>query len=863
LRDILGILPKPSRYTGIEEGSAHKNPADVRLRIALAFPDMYEVGMSYLGQKIIYGLVNEHDGWAAERVFTPCAQGGAVLKANKAPLCSLESDTPLAEFDVIGFSVTHELCYTNILYMLDLAGLPLYGSERKNDVYPLIVAGGGCTMSAEAMAPFFDVMFLGDGEEAMADFLQLVEKAKTGRQAKTWILEEAGKIPGLYIPEYFKAAKSRTAPEPLKPDYTVIKRRIIASLDEAPYPLRQPLPFGAVHNRLSLEIARGCTRSCRFCQAGMLYRPVRERSLATLENLLEKCLNTTGYDDVSFLSLSTGDFSALKTLFTGAVERCAREQVAVSLPSLRVGSIDDSIMERMAGIRRTGATLAPEAGSQRLRDVINKGITEEEILLHTQKLFEHGWQQIKLYFMLGLPAETDEDLYAIIDLCRKVRDAAGPGIKRLQVTASVSIFVPKPHTPFQWEDQICPEEMQRRVDLLLAASKAEKRIKIRWHKPQMSFLEGILSRADRRLAPVIESAYRKGALFTAWVDQFSLDPWLEAMREHALDPGEFTAGFALDAALPWEHLDSGIDKKFLLRERAKGLAAEPTPDCRYSACQGCGVCADGLANMLNFEKRDQDAHKPRLDAYGRVITREEQTNRKSAPPALSASLTAKVSHYQVWYSKKDQAVFISQLEIQTIFERAMRRGLLPLAFSQGFNPSPLVSFARALPVGVASNCEWLSLYLREARQAEEVRAAFVGLPPGLLIESVQKLPLGRRPGESVTETYLVQWKGQEERKALFIQAAQAVADCSVLPWTKKGKKQDTALDIKTILPIVRKAFSPEREDEPAFEFVFDWSDSYISPLTVVLTGLGLALPDRDENAFSSHELLLSKISMSQ
>jgi radical SAM family uncharacterized protein/radical SAM-linked protein len=862
LRNILSILPKPSHYIGIEEGSTHKNLCDVRLRVALAFPDMYEVGMSYLGQKLLYGLINEHEGWAAERVFTPDVQGGGILKTNSAPLCSLESDTPLAEFDVLGFSVTHELCYTNILYMLDLAGIPFYSSERKSNTYPLIVAGGGCTLAAEAIAPFFDVMCLGDGEEMLPDLLQLLEKAKAELRPKNWILEQASKIPGLYIPEFFKSTGTRTPPLPLKPDYTSVTRRVLQSLDNAYYPLRQPVPFGAVHNRLTLEIARGCTRSCRFCQAGMLYRPVRERSLENLENLMEKCLNSTGYDDISYLSLSTGDFSALKTFFTSAIERCAREQISVSLPSLRIGSIDDSIMESMAGIRRTGATLAPEAGSQRLREVINKGITEEEIILHTQKLFEHGWQQIKLYFMLGLPTETDEDLYAIIDLCRKVRDAAGPGIKRLQVTASISIFVPKPHTPFQWEDQISIDEMQRRIDLLLNAAKAEKRIKIRWHKPQMSFLEGIFSRSDRRLAPVIESAYRKGALFTAWIDQFQLEPWLEAMQEQKLEPKEFTAGFALDAALPWEHLDSRVSTEFLLKERAKGFAATLTPDCRYDSCQGCGVCADGLSNVLNFKERDQSAHKPRLDAYGRVITRENQAgpngqdNNKNAPPVLSASLVAKVNHYRIWYSKKEQAVFISQLEIQAIFERALRRGALPLAFSQGFNPAPLLSFARALPVGVASNCEWLSLYLREARKEEEVWKAFKELPPGLRIEKVTKLPLGQRPEESISETYLVQWSGQEERKNLFTQAIEVFSGCSELPWIKKGKKHDKELDIKAIIPVVRPSGTKNIAD---FEFVFDWSNHYTSPLALTLAALGLSLPEQDENAFSSHEFLLTKI----
>ena len=338
----------------------------------------------------------------------------------------------------------------------------------------------------------------------------------------------------------------------------------MADFDRAAYPEKQVVPFGAVHNRLSLEIARGCTRGCRFCQAGVLYRPARERSLPNLEKILENCLNDTGFDDVSFLALSTGDFSALKTLFLGTMDRCEAEQISVSLPSLRVGSIDDDIMRRLAGIRRTGATLAPEAGSQRLRDIINKGVTEEGLMLHVRKLFEHGWQQVKLYFMIGLPGETQEDIEAIVDLCRKARDAAGRGMPRLQVTAAISPFVPKSHTPFQWEPQITLEQVRERVQYLRDAFRAEKCLKLRWHEPEMSFLEGVLSRADRRIADVVEKAYRKGAIFASWMDHFSIDPWLESLAECGLTAEEFTGARELDAPLPWDHLNAGVSREFLL-----------------------------------------------------------------------------------------------------------------------------------------------------------------------------------------------------------------------------------------------------------------------------------------------------------
>lgn len=403
MRSLLPLLPKPSRYAGIEDNACRKDPARVRLRLALAFPDTYDVGMSYLGQKILYGIVNEHPHWWAERVMAPEREAGALLRAHEAPLCTLESDTPLARLHCLAFSITHELCYTNVLYMLDLAGIALRTADRPQDLAacPLVIAGGGALLSAEPLAPFMDLMVLGDGEESLPDVLHLLEKALEQGWTRQRLLLEARLIPGVYVPSLFEP-ESAAAHAPLRPlaeDYTRPARRIVADLNKAAYPARQVVPVGAVHNRLSLEIARGCTRGCRFCHAGMVCRPVRERSLENINDLLSHCLRETGFDEISFLSLSTGDFSALKTLCHGVLDRCAREQISLSLPSLRVGSIDDEIIGRMADLRRTGCTLAPEAGSQRLRDVINKGVSEEDLLLHAQKLLEHGWRQVKLYFL--------------------------------------------------------------------------------------------------------------------------------------------------------------------------------------------------------------------------------------------------------------------------------------------------------------------------------------------------------------------------------------------------------------------------------------------------------------------------------
>lgn len=862
MRELLPLLPKPSRYIGIEEGSVRKRPDDVRLRVGLVFPDMYEVGMSYLGQKILYNIVNSRPDWQAERVFTPCREAADVLRAHNSPLCSLESDTPLADLDILGFSVTHELCYSNILYVLDLAGIPLRASDRTGTQpdgrpWPLVTAGGGCTLAAEPLAPFMDIMTLGESEETLPETLEILQQAKAENAPRATLLDRLSRISGVYVPEFFlQQADGRVTP--LYPHHQTITRRVVPDLNNAPYPVEQPVPFGAVHNRLTLEIARGCTRGCRFCQAGSIYRPARERSVERLREILDACLAGTGFDDVSYLSLSTGDFSALKQLFNETTERCAREQISVSLPSLRVGSIDDDIMGRMAGIRRTGATLAPEAGSQRLRNVINKGITEEEVLLHIRKLFEHGWQQIKLYFMIGLPTETDDDILAIADLCRKARDAAGPGIKRLQVTASISPFVPKPHTPFQWEPQAPLEEIRRRIGILLQAVRQEKRVKLRWHEPEMSLLEGVFSRGDRRLAAVLESAFRKGALFTDWIEEFSLQPWLEALAECGLSVEEFTGGRETDAPLPWDHLASGLSRDFFLRERKKALEEKTSSDCRYTVCHQCGVCdgkasPSGLehpssiapdaryANILNKPQRDQQAHAASLDQYGRVIVRAQEApvqasatspGGKARPPSLPPDLAGKAAQIRVWYAKKGAASYLSQLELQHIFHRALRRSGIPPSFSQGFHPLPLVSFGRALPVGVASECEWLSIYLREERPLPECLESLNRvLPEGLRVTSVESLTLAKKSADAPCETFRVAVPEPRAGRAAFDAAWKRVEATRPLPWLRETKKGPRHLDVRDYL------VSLTAEGDGTWLLVFDWAQGYASPLALCLRAL--------------------------
>jgi len=847
MRKLLPLLPKPSRYTGIEENAVHKDIQSMDLHCALAFPDTYEIGMSYLGQKILYEIVNSNDNWYAERVMAPCLEAGKILLEQKQELATLESKTPLKNLHLLGFSITHELCYTNILYMLDLANIPLYSAERINtddslSTYPIVIAGGGATLSAEPMAPFMDLMLIGEGEELLPELLELLVHALKLKWSRTHFLQEARHISGVYVPSLFTPHDPQNNSQgylvPLYEDYTSIKKRIVTSLDKAAYPVKQVVPIGAVHNRLSLEIARGCTRGCRFCHAGMIYRPVRERSLDNIENLLTNCLAETGFDDISFLSLSTGDFSALKTLFNATIDSCAKKQISVSLPSLRVGSIDDSIMQRMASIRRTGATLAPEAGSQRLRDVINKGISEEDLLLHVQKLIEHGWQQVKLYFMIGLPTETQADIDAIIDLALKVRDAGGKGVQKLQVTIAISPFVPKPFTPFQWEAQISLDEISQKVYYLRNSIKKLKCLKMRWHEPAMSYLEGILSRGDRKLAAVVESAYRKGAIFCSWNDQFKLEPWIEAMTEANLDPQKYIGTRDLDAKLAWDHLDIGIEPLFLLKERKLAFEEKVTLDCRYNACRQCGVCDtkekasllkynenDRYLPQLNFAQRDQEAHLPQKDEHGRIVT----PIKSASPPKIAVELTVKAAEYRIWHTKLGECAFLSQLELQAILERALRKADLPLTFSQGFRPLPLISFGRALPVGVASQAEWFAVTLHQALDVSEVQEKLSPhLLKGLSINNVLLVNKNERTLQAIQEKFQVIHTGTANEQKDFIDQWEKFAQLKDFTLVHQGKKKERILNLCEIIGNVQII------SECKISFMANWENSYLSPLALVL-----------------------------
>ncbi len=865
MREILALLPKPSRYLGIEEGAISFDKPKLELKTlhcALAFPDMYEVGMSYLGQKIIYSLYNSMPNILAERVFTPCREAAKILKEHDVALATLESDTDLAKTHLLGFSITTELAFTNVLYMLDLAKIPLWQDQRGDNLfdYPIVLAGGGCTLCSEPLAPFVDLMALGEGEAMMPEVAELLRTARAEKWTKAKFLEEARFIDGIYVPSLFVKQSDGTL-KPKFSDYTKVYRQAIPNLKDAHYPIKQVVPFGAVHNRLSLEIARGCTRGCRFCQAGMTLRPSRERSEEELQQILDQCLRQTGFDDISFLSLSSGDFSTLKSLFLEASQKCAKSQVSISLPSLRVGSVDGEIMQAMSNIRRTGATLAPEAGSQRLRDVINKGIDEEALIHHVRQLVGYGWQQVKLYFMIGLPTETYEDLDAIVELCKKVRDCCrvqnekgyfeGP---RISVTAAISPFVPKTHTPFQWEAQLPKDEMQKRIFYLKDQFRQHKSLMMRWHEVKMSYLEGIISRGGRELAPLLEKAFQYGGIFSTWIDGFSLEPWEKAAEELGINLAEWTGSRNVDAVLPWDHLEAGLSKEFLLLERTRAFQGKLTKDCRYNQCRNCGTCdnqvsksllksqkyPEPLCTKLNQEQRDQEE-------FGYIPPPPPQ-NKKAKTPQIDQALVQKAMRYRIWHKKTGQAAFLSQLEVQAFLDRAMRRANLPLAFSQGFHPLPLLTFGMALAVGVESEAEWFAITLRSPKTAQEV---FQALAPqmlkGLELTKVELLPLiGNIPNPS-KENFLFSHKLlnlSEVKQALDIFTNQ-----DYIEYAKLNKKN--VLKTRNIRKVL---LNWQEVEEGQVLLTLSWEEGYISPITFMQQIFPTAKPNELHlTKVSSHE----------
>jgi len=721
---------RPGRYLGNEFNSVRKDWPQTAVHGALVFPDLYEIGMSHQGLQILYHIINLQENALAERCYCPDRDAEALLRRTGQPLASLESGRPLAGFDFLGITLPYELCSANILTILYLACIPFYAAGR-NDSWPLILGGGAGAFNPEPVAAFFDAILLGDGEEAILDIITLIAENQKHPQPKAKLLRRMAEIPGLYVPSLFVAAEDGL--RPVEASVMMPCRRILPNLDDDRHLLKPLVPnTKIIHDRLGIEIARGCTRGCRFCQAGITYRPVRERGIEQIMTLAEKGVENSGFEELALLSLSTGDYSCLPRLFPQLVDRFTDSFVSVSLPSMRVGTLTPEMMEQIRRVRKTGFTLAPEAGSERLRRVINKGISEEDLLATCQAAFALGWQGVKLYFMIGLPGETEEDIQAIIDLCRKIRAVSGlGGGGKKNVAASVGIFVPKPHTPFQWQGQLGINEGRAKISFL--RQRLPKGVTIKWQIPEQSFLEGVFSRGDRKLAALIETAWRLGARLDGWSEHFRLDTWRQAAADCGIVLEDYLRPRRLDETLPWSHLDCGLTKDFLLEEWRKSQEEIYTPDCRYHGCQGCGVC--------DFKEVRPIVHDPEA-AAGKslpVPTVEAAKTAASQPPARRAIPAEREHHkYLISYSRLGSIALLGHLDFLQIIFRSLRRAGIATNFSEGFNPSPKVSFAPALPAGTESECEYFLIDSPDkiANAAETLARLNAALPPGLAATAV-------------------------------------------------------------------------------------------------------------------------------
>jgi radical SAM family uncharacterized protein/radical SAM-linked protein len=776
LDDILPLVQKPGRYLGTEFHAVYKDPQSVTLRAALLFPDLYEIGMSHLGLELLYHLLNQRENIWAERVYAPAIDMEKALRELNQPLTSLESGTPLNAFDFVGVSLQYELSYTNVLTMLELGGITRLAQSRRPEE-PVVIAGGPTCCNPEPMAPFFDAILVGEGEEAILELAGIIQDWRQTRSSRQELYQALENVAGVYVPSLFEMIYNADGyVQEIIPRgrHQRIRRRVVPDLNLFPLsskPLVSQVQI--VHDRLNIEIARGCTRGCRFCQAGIIYRPVRERQPDHIISWATEALATSGFEEVSLLSLSTGDYSCIAPLLTGLMDRLEQRRIALSLPSMRADTLSSELMQQIKRVRKTGFTIAPEAGSERLRRSVNKNLTEAEIFATIRQAFGLGWNLLKMYFMIGFPMEERQDLQALADLCRQALAAAKELNSKARLHVSINTFIPKPHTPFQWERQLSRGESQERLHLVKNLLK-HKHIEIKWNPSDQSWLEGIMARGDRRLTPVIIEAQRLGCRFDAWTEHAKIGNWHQAFANCNLDPNFYLRERQEAELLPWDHIDTGVSKDYLLAERHRAWESVQTPDCRTAGCLDCGVC-----DWLRIQPQVYTANLEAQNSNPREIASGNQ-----------------VSRYRLEYSKRHKAKWLSHLELMKIFYRSLRRSGLQLHFTQGFHPLPKVSFHGALPVGIESLMEIMDIELEQSYPPVEVMDKLNQvLAPGIQILKIEQLSENRAspdPHRHVFEVKSPTPLFSPEKMADFLNSTQFSA-------LRKKPKESKMIDIRPLV----------------------------------------------------------------
>ncbi len=800
LEAILQNVERPGRYIGHEFNWVLKNPDAGLVRIALVFPDVYELGMSYEGFQILYHILNRLPFVWAERVFTPWPDFEAELRKWEIPLFSIESKTALRSFDILGFTLQYELHDTNILNTLDLGKVPVRREDR-GEGDPLVVAGGPCAYNPEPLANFVDAFVLGDGEAVVTELAKAYREGKEKGQSRVDILKRWAAIQGIYVPGFYQDFYTEGGHfQVLKPVLPEIPRkihaRILPELREEAYPTAPLVPLvRTTHDRLSVEVMRGCTRGCRFCNAGYIYRPTRERPYENLVAYIEKVLDATGYEEVSLVSLSTSDYSELGELWFALRKILKERHVSLSLPSLRPETITPELLRSLKAEKKSGLTIAPEAGTDRLRRVINKFMRDEDILRAVETAFSEGWRMVKLYFMIGLPTETETDLLGIVDLARKIL-RIGRRFGSVGVRISISPFSPKPHTPFQWAAQDSMEMLSRKIHFL-KKNLPGKHVEMSYRDPRVSFLEDVLSRGDRRLGRAIEQAWRNGAQFDAWSDHFNWQAWKDAFEQTGIQPEDYTRKRSLDEPLPWDHISRGILKKYLKEEYRRAVAGAITADCKYTLCNLCGLMK--LPSCQEVVKRGtrEKASTPEDILIERALHPIYHWKDKIPPEPevpgeeiVSAQASPR-TWYRFQYRKEGWIRFLGHLDLQNVFHRAFRRLKLPLVFSEGFSPHPKISPGPPLPLGYESEAEYLDVQLfgnHFPDLAEKVNGV---LPDGVTVVKVKEMGEKIKPISAVAEgaTYRVFFSNSPEAPEENLTRFLSLSEVWVERFRKGRKKQ--------------------------------------------------------------------------